>query len=121
MEKLIAAVKRKERIRKAELSQDGETFTLTFFGGESMRFEAFGDCCSESWIEHLEAPKDLEGALLTGYEEIPMSDEWLNDDEYQQVYESRFLTDRGPIVLEFRNNSNGYYGGSLELVWEGYL
>jgi hypothetical protein len=36
-------------------------------------------------------------------------------DELVQVYKWTLTTDRGHFDLIFRNASNGYYGGSIEL------
>jgi hypothetical protein len=53
----------------------------------------------------------------------PRGGQWLavhalNDDERggqedNKVYNTRFRTDRGDIVLEYRNSSNGDFGGEL--------
>jgi hypothetical protein len=73
-----------------------------------------GDCCSHSWIEHLTVPDDIQGAEILG---ITDSDTTLPDgidmSQYDclQAYETRIRTTRGDIVMEYRNDSNGYYGG----------
>lgn len=122
------------KIEKVELSADKEFFSIEFEGGETVRFGVEGDCCSHSWIEHLETPNDLKGATLLDVAEDSM--DATDDDAYNppraaastyhpreheclQVYSTRFITDRGEVVLEYRNSSNGYYGGSLYLVVPG--
>ena len=93
--------------------------TFCFEDGFARAFGVEGDCCSNSWIEHLELPRDVAGAKLLSVEDSnritqdhPEHDEE-NGGEAVAVYNTRFLTDRGEIVLEYRNSSNGYYGGFL--------
>lgn len=40
--------------------------------------------------------------------------ESLNEGDYIKVYRTTIVTDRGFIDIEYRNSSNGYYGGWLE-------
>lgn len=83
-------------------------------------FYAYGDCCSSSWIEHFESPEKPE--KIVSFEEIeidPFPDrEPINDDDYDclQQYFYKVTTDKGMYNIEMRNESNGYYGGNLELV-----
>lgn len=104
------------------LSEDGSEFQITFQDGSVKSYAVEGDCCSRSWIEHLEAPHDLAGAVLLGIEDSDSitSDHDAHDEENGgdsiQVYNTRFRTSKGDIVLEFRNSSNGYYGGWLTEV-----
>lgn len=101
------------------LSPDKERITFAFQDGGSQSFAVEGDCCSHSWIEHLElpcAPEDLDGVpIIAVYDDAgtePTEEEKAAAD-CLQVYANRFRTARGDIVLEYRNDSNGYYGGSL--------
>lgn len=99
--------------------------TLTFRDGTVAEFETSAGCCSRSWIESFECPDDVNGSVLTGVDEddgpIRSFDLEQTDDEYDgnshvQVYQTIFRTDRGRIYVEYRNASNGYYGGSLDRV-----
>jgi hypothetical protein len=110
-------------LRSVSLENDKGKIVFAFADGSSQSFGVEGDCCSHSWIEHLELPGSIEGATVTGFEEDQMDDtddpvknpatEYGREHESLQVYSSRFKTDRGEIVLEYRNSSNGYYGGYL--------
>jgi hypothetical protein len=51
------------------LSDDKERFTLKFQDGFEKSYGVEGDCCSSSWIEHLETPNDLRGAKLLAVED----------------------------------------------------
>lgn len=99
-------------LKAIALSADKETLTFTFQdGGGAVEFGVEGDCCSHSWIEHVTAPDNIEGAVLVSATDERISSE---DDNELRVYNTKFQTDRGDtIVLEYRNESNGYYGGYL--------
>ncbi len=94
--------------------------TFAFADGFERSFGVEGDCCSNSWIEHLEAPADMSGAtLLEVNDSAPVTQDHPEHDDNDggfseiQVYNVAFKTDRGDVILEFRNSSNGYYGGFL--------
>ena len=77
------------------------------------------ECCSNTWIEGIEntigsfpavvtAAGDIEGGL-------PQTEE--HGDDVIQFYGFKVSTDKGVLVIDYRNESNGYYGGSL--TWTG--
>lgn len=79
---------------------------------------ADGHCCSRSWVEHVELPALGFPALVTAAEDIDY--ERQEDDpelDCVRFYGFKIATDRGEILVDYRNSSNGYYGGSL--VWPG--
>ena len=117
-----------KKLDSVELSDDKETITFKFADGLKRKFGVEGNCYSSSWIEHLTTPDTVGGAVLVSVEEsggVPWDGhdcDKVEKDEYGspvcghdslQVYNTRFRTDRGDIVLEYRNDSNGYYGGYL--------
>lgn len=73
------------------------------------------DCCSQSWIEHINGEEVFPATVLG----VAGADISRDDDHPEhdclQVYETVFLTDKGRFTVEYRNASNGYYGGSLEM------
>jgi hypothetical protein len=86
--------------------------------GPPVRYHVTADCCSSSWIEHCETPSDdMSGARIYFAEDGGVVDSESEGEygEVVQVYRTTFETSKGTIVLEYRNSSNGYYGGSLEL------
>lgn len=100
-------------VQSVRLSPDKEYFFLVTEDAREYQYRVEGDCCSSSWIEHLSTPPQVEGAVITevrdeGGEDVP-SDEH----ECLTVYQTHFRTNRGDITLEYRNSSNGYYGGFL--------
>lgn len=116
-------------LKSVTLSDDKETITFAFEDGSEARFGVEGDCCSQSWIEHLDVPPYVIGEKLVAVSDA-RTDDLTDDDtanpmqgseeEYRyrtheclQVYQTHFKTAKGDIVLEYRNSSNGYYGGYL--------
>ena len=106
------------------LDQSKDRLTLAFVDGTTATFTTEGGCCSRSWIEHLEMPGDIVGAVILSVDSAEMPP-WDGHEcggidnlhscghDSLAVYHTKFHTDRGDIVLEYRNDSNGYYGGSL--------
>lgn len=80
------------------------------------------DCCSYTWIEHVEMPfRGFPATVLTA-DEIEMPD--LGDMEGRdcvRYYGFKIQTDKGDIVIDFRNDSNGYYGGNLSWPDDTYF
>ena len=105
------------------ITRDKEANEITFIfeGGLSKRLGVTGP---SSWIEHLEMPPDVVGATIQSVDEPEMAPwdqhECSGEVDYSRpcghvlaFYHTRFRTDKGDVVLEYRNDSNGYYGGSL--------
>lgn len=107
------------KLSTVTLNDDGAAVLFTFDEGPTARFDVEGDCCSTSWVEHLELPGNIKGATVLSVDDsVPITQDHSEHDEDNggdsiQVYNTVFRTDRGDIVLEYRNSSNGYYGGSL--------
>lgn len=80
------------------------------------------DCCSYSWIEHIEMPALGFPAIVTAVDHLDMPEvkeesKFHSDPECLAFYGCKITTDRGEIVIDYRNDSNGYYGGALS--WPG--
>ena len=102
------------------LSKDNEAIKFQTTDGDIVAF-CDGDCCSTTWIEAIENTVREFPALVTAAGEIegglpkPIEDDPEHD--YLQFYGFKVTTDKGVIVIDYRNSSNGYYGGSLD--WPG--
>jgi hypothetical protein len=121
-------------VEAVDLDKAADRITLRFQDGFVRSYGVEGDCCSQSWIEHLEMPDDVKGAVIQSVDDGGEVEPWdghvckeynwdKSDDENKAagvcdhdvlaVYNTRFHTNKGDIVLEYRNDSNGYYGGYL--------
>lgn len=78
-----------------------------------------GDCCSNSWVEHVELPAMGFPAVVLKVADLELPQPTKQEDEYEvvAVYGYKITTDKGDITIDFRNSSNGYYGGNL--AWPG--
>jgi hypothetical protein len=81
-------------------------------------YYADGDCCSESWFYHVLGVDALLGHTVLESTEIDVDDpdDDLSRQEVDHLYCIKLKTDAGYADVEFRNSSNGYYGGELVLV-----
>ena len=100
-------------LESVEVSDDKDTVTFRLQSGEGFKYEVHGDCCSYSWIEHVTVPSDVAGAPIVEVKDSGEVREFVKDYEHIAVYQTSFVTPKGEIVLEYRNSSNGYYGGWL--------
>lgn len=76
-------------------------------------FVAEGDCCSESWFNHVNGIELIRGAFVMRTEDLSEGQGDATRQEYDRIYGTRIYTDRGTVEIEMRNSSNGYYEGSV--------
>lgn len=114
-------------ITKVEI---GEENTLLVFTGIDERsklvhvnYQTNGDCCSTCWFSHITGIRNLLDQKVIGVvEREEFSDEEQKNAEAEGNYDSLDLygyilkTEKGVCDIEFRNDSNGYYGGSCDKV-----
>lgn len=108
-----------KHVWSAALNDDGELVVEFMEGGTPAVFRPEGDCCSSTWIEHLTVPRGIRGAAITAVKDAEGTDPTPEEEAQHEclaVYASAIVTDKGEIVVEYRNSSNGYYGGFLTLV-----
>lgn len=109
-------------LTKVEIAGDKEAIRFTLADGEVIaRCDA--DCCSHTWVESIEKTAMLPAMVLSvepvGLPEWEndtdpqIREEWNSDGELERYYGCKITTDRGVLIIDYRNASNGYYGGSL--------
>lgn len=77
-----------------------------------------GDCCSRTWIEHVSVPALGFPAVVIAVEDVDMPDLGdMPDCDVVAYYGCKITTNHGELLIDYRNDSNGYYGGSLS--WPG--
>ena len=102
-------------ITRVKLAEDRKAIKFVLQDGGSVVAKTDGECCSNSWIEHVSLPAGGFPATVLSEEEVDMPNV-PNDNPYGDVtrrYGFKLVTDKGYFELEFRNESNGYYGGNL--------
>ena len=108
-------------ITAVEISGNNDVLIFHLKDLPPVTVRAEGDCSSETWIESIDTPKALRGKVLD-VQNIDMPDlgnigtSKHPDVECVQYYGLKVVTTRGTTVIDYRNDSNGYYGGYLYLL-----
>lgn len=105
-------------ITAIQLTTDKKAIRFVLADGADVVARADGDCCSSTWIEHISLPARGFPATVLEAGDIDMPDLG-SPSEYEcvQYYGFELKTDKGHMVVDYRNESNGYYGGRLS--WPG--
>lgn len=107
-------------ITNMEIAADRKALRFVLADGELV-VNVDADCCSYTWVEHVELPALGFPATVVSVSDIDMPDgaasTFYGDADVLTYYGCKIVTDRGEIVIDYRNDSNGYYGGSL--TWPG--
>lgn len=105
-------------IVSVKIADDKEAMLFVADSGENLIVRVDADCCSNTWIESVEMPALGLPFKILACEGLDMNREPEEIDyDYIQFYGAKITTDKGDMVLDYRNSSNGYYGGSI--VWPG--
>lgn len=105
-----------------KITDENDDLQLHLDDGEIVYFDAVGDCCSESWVEHIDTPSKPEKIIQIqeleisnyNYEATEYKKRKKEDIDVLSAYFYQINTDGGSYLIELRNNSNGYYGGWLQ-------
>ena len=98
-----------------------EEIVLNLDGGATCTIKAEGDCCSESWFEHVD-DNDATGGDVTEIDNAIEDATELKAKDHECLLSS-FLTIKtttGRLHVELRNSSNGYYSGYLTVSLGGF-
>lgn len=104
-----------QKIKAITYSEDGQDLTFTMEDESTVKYEAYGECCSSSYIEDIDNPEIFINANLIDVDVVYGESKNVDYEVHEWTF-YKFKTDKGMATLSFRNESNGYYGGSLELV-----
>lgn len=94
--------------------------SITFYTKErgAITAHAYGDCCSHTWVESVEHPARGYPAKVLDVREVELPWPPVNrETDVLADYGLRVVTDKGDIDIDYRNDSNGYYGGSLDFPY----
>jgi hypothetical protein len=101
-------------IKAVWLAVDADAIRFDTTDGEQVIAVAVGDCCSHTWIENVEGPDTLLGKVAK-VEDINMPDYGSPDeDTIIAYYGCKITTNKGETTIDYRNSSNGAYGGELD-------
>lgn len=99
-------------IKDIKIAEDRKAILFICDDGEHVA-KADGDCCSNTWIENIEVPKFP--CKVIDVQDLDLDVEDNDDYDVTKFYGCKIITDQGTIDIDYRNESNGYYGGNL--VW----
>lgn len=107
-----------QTVIKMQIADDKKALLFITENNEHLIARTDGDCCSDSWVESVELPALGFPFKIVAIEslELPGSHED-EDGDCIEVYGAKVITDKGDMVIDYRNASNGYYGGWI--VWPG--
>lgn len=112
-------------IRDFTLTHIGDLLTLYCTDGMEIDIIPQGDCCSCTWIESIDTPDVLLGGTIRAVEDREMPSKGNvsgvrhHGVEYVQYYGLAITTEKGMCVIDYRNDSNGYYGGWVNIKVRG--
>jgi len=107
-------------IQSFQLNDERTELMFNMADGGKVLLETEADCCSETWIEGIDNEDALVGGTIRLVEDIDMpglgdvpSPNHPEAVDVVAYYGMKIETNRGTCVLDYRNSSNGYYGGWL--------
>lgn len=100
-----------------KIADDRKALLFVTSDGENLIAKADADCCSETWIESVELPALGLPFTISAVEDLELNVGQDTRDGELEFYGAKIVTDKGDLVIDYRNESNGYYGGSL--CWPG--
>jgi hypothetical protein len=91
---------------------------LVFEDGKAVDVIVEGDCCSSSYYVDPSQFDELVGAVIRKVEPRNSDDskdvDNVAEGKYLRWHFLVFVTDKGHVTIDFRNESNGYYSGFVE-------
>lgn len=100
------------------VNDDQSVLTFNHPDGTNTSYDTYGDCCSETWFADITGVLALLGGKVIGVEDVRMEsvDDGRTRQDEDKFYGVKLKTDKGFVDIVYRNSSNGYYGGSIELL-----
>lgn len=104
-------------INAIQIDDDEQHFLAFDTDNGRIIYMAEGDCCSESWFYHVLGADNLLGQTVLETESYYLGEpgDGFSRQEEDKLYSIKLRTARGYADVEFRNSSNGYYGGWLDI------
>lgn len=110
-----------EKLIAVYIAEDGGAIRFDTDNKEHIIARADGECCSRTWIESVDDPDILIGAEIQSVVDIDMPNlGQLEGCDVVRYYGCQIITEKGSCVIDYRNDSNGYYGGNLSWPNEYY-
>jgi hypothetical protein len=99
-------------LKEIKIAKDKQAILFVFKDNGTVIGRVDADCCSHTWIEHIELPSKFP-AKITSVGDIPLNENLDTQDGELKHYGFKIVTNKGDLIIDYRNESNGYYGGSI--------
>jgi hypothetical protein len=118
-----------KKILKLEVNKDGQHYLRLTLDTEKdfIYVIAYGDCCSETWFADILGPSLALNKQITAIEETYRDcddgiksynvDDGRGRQDEDKAYGLTIHSLGGDLDIVYRNSSNGYYCGSIEMWW----
>ena len=107
-----------KKIVDVKIAEDKEAMLFVSDSGEELIVRVDADCCSYTWIESVEMPALGMPFTIIECQDLDMPNLGdMPDCDVVEYYGAKIITDKGEMIIDYRNDSNGYYGGNI--VWPG--
>lgn len=104
-------------LKGVKLAKDRQSILFQTDKGEVL-VSVDADCCSTTWVESIELPALGFPSKVISVENLDMPDlGTMEGCDVVAYYGCKIVTDGGEMIIDYRNDSNGYYGGNLS--WPG--
>jgi len=109
-------------LNNIKIADDSKAILFQITSGDVIA-KTDGDCCSSTWVENIEVTIKKFPAQVLSVEYLDLPGSLRDDENYEclQVYGCKIETDQGTIIIDYRNSSNGYYGGNLSWPDDNYF
>lgn len=98
------------------VSGDESVLVFDHLGG-IISYMTDSDCCSLTWFADITGVAALIGGMVLEVETMnpPTVDDGRTRQESDIFYGVKLRTNKGYVDIVYRNSSNGYYGGKIQL------
>lgn len=101
-------------ILKLEIDEAGEYLRFTTNEKQVYVYYSEGECCSSSWFQYITGVMYLFNTQILDIKEIEINNNVIETKKgCIQLYKIEIDTTKGYVDFEYRNESNGYYGGFI--------
>lgn len=103
------------------VSVDSDSGSISSIDGRNIRIFLDADCCSSSYFEDFSSAElqGLVGEILTKIEHVESRMNDIDDDANGSTviryHGLKLTTNKQEIVVDWRNESNGYYDGTCKI------
>lgn len=108
-------------IQRMQIASDKLAILFVTTEGEELVVRVDADCCSYTWIESIELPARGLPFTIQRIEDLDLNSDLDTQDGELVFYGCKIVTDSGDMVIDYRNESNGYYGGNLSWPDDDYF